>query len=750
MPFDLSTARPVQQKKSGFDLSTARPVQIEQPSQEQNLLSPSARENLSPEQQQQLIDAKKAQFEAVGAPEFANTPTASTKRKNFIEELREKNPQLASVVEEVGGAEAFLIGAGEGFTSLGRGIGLADQPDETEKVAAQALRDYTGAATAGKITGQVAPFLVPGLAASNIASIPARTAAMSGIGATEGGVIARGEGGETKDVVAGAGLGLLLGGGSEILMPVLNSLGRRIIARTHGESAAPAVTPSGAPTPELQSALDDVGLTFDDLIEQARRAADEAPTPEAQSALDAAGTTADEVVDRTLRQGDSRAANSLRQGAFEDLGVTPTEAQRTRDTDLFVDQQDAFRRSGAVRDAVEQQDAILDTAARNEISRIGGTVQNASASPIEAVLSKTNHLNDEISQLYKEAREALPNDKNIKFNSAAKSLQRNRVTDELSGGVVKALRRHMKDLGVIDSNFKPVGRVSVDQAENIRKFANRLLKSTNGEGRHIIGQFKDALDEDVLRVAGNDFFERARRAKTNFERGLDPVKRDGFDQRKTSIVRDIRDNLIDEDEFFEKAIKRSSKYKPRDLRELRNYLLTGTESQIRQGQKAWDDVRSAALERIREKSFKGAETSLGTKSISRAGIDSALKEIGEPKLHILFSDKERAFIKKLSRIAALKEPPPATFTGSGPSSVAIENTTLKVLGAIPVIGEFLKASLGSMKNKVTEQRVLTLIDDAIEIQRENVRREFLQLRQSRTGAAVFSAPAGAVATQQEQ
>ncbi len=202
----------------------------------------------------------------------ANTPKAPSdykiKRAADFERLRLKNPALASEIENMSGYDAFMIGAGEGFTNLGRGVGLIEQASEIEKAAMKALHDQKGAATVGKFTAQAAPFLVPGGAAANIGSAALRTAAMGGIGAAEGGIIAKGEGGSTEDVLVGAGAGLLLGAGGEVLAPIVSRYGRQLVKRLTGKNVDKVIQENGLPTPDFQEALDKSGENFDELVQE--------------------------------------------------------------------------------------------------------------------------------------------------------------------------------------------------------------------------------------------------------------------------------------------------------------------------------------------------------------------------------------------------------------------------------------------------------------------------------------------------
>lgn len=94
---------------------------------------------LAPEQQQQLLDAKKAQFEAVGAPELANMPTASTRDSNLVEGLRSKAP-----VDTVFARELPEIGEAPELNTLSKNSilgGLAAGLITNEAELAQALKE---------------------------------------------------------------------------------------------------------------------------------------------------------------------------------------------------------------------------------------------------------------------------------------------------------------------------------------------------------------------------------------------------------------------------------------------------------------------------------------------------------------------------------------------------------------------------------------------------------------------------------
>jgi hypothetical protein len=636
-------------------------------------------------------------------------------------QLREVNPLLADQIEEMGGFETFLVGFGKGIGDVGRGIGLLDQESPEDKASFQALKSTTRTAGAGELVGQAAPFVAPSLGVANIASLPARLAASGAIGASEGGILSAGQGRSGEDIVKSAGIGLILGVGGETLLPVVNSVGRKVLKKFG--SKANVLTPDGVPTPEIQDALAAKGATFDDLVDAAKE-------------LDAGG----DIV-----------GNARREAVFEKMGMTPTEAQRTRDIDLFIAQQDAFKKSGKVRNALDLQETQLTEQTSKVISDIGASADPSSA--IDVITDRSIKLDDEINQLYTQARDAAQGGANVKLTSGIESLRTNAPLNARSEGTVKAIKDQMEVMGIADG-FKPTGRINVEQAENLRQFANGLVDGANPQAKKVIREFKDGLDDDVFRSAGEDVFKSARAAKRDFEKGLTKEAKNKFDRNRTSLVRDMLDNTLAPEDVG-KIVRAGSKYKAADLVDLKRYLSSGSPEDIAKGMASWNDIRGHAMETIRESAFTGPIRTDGSKSLSRAGIQKAFKAIGNDKAKVLFSADERDFLMNLAEVAALKEPPPGTFTGTGPSGQAIKRAADRIIENSGVPGaSFAKDVLsdfgGRRVTRAQEKRVLTLVDDAAKIQKQNAERAFEVLRKSQLGGAVGTLPALAIpATQTE-
>lgn len=636
----------------------------------------------------------------------------AVEREGFLSTLA---PEQRAMLEGISGPEAFLIGMGRGFSTVGRGIGLLNDETEQEKQAMAQLEQLHPTATkGGEILGEAAPFVPLGMGASSLAKTAGQRALASGaIGGLEGGTITAGRGGDTAEVVRGTLAGATLGAGAELAFPLISRAGRSTYRRMTGKAKA-------AP-----KAVDDL-LTLDGV------------NPSAAKALEKEGIELDEYLRETIDNADM--SNDQRRAVFESLGVDPTMAQITRDKDLFAQQLEASRRSGEVTKAIERQEEVLNLATQGQLSEIGGNGARASTSLSDSIIDKSIQLDDEINDLYRMARESSPEAMNVRFNETAKVLRANAASDDLSGGIVKAIRGTMEDNGLL-RGYSPSGRISIDQSEELRKTVNRLSRSATPEGKYIAGQIKDAIDKDALLAAGEDYYKQARKAKYEFEKGLSVEGKSKFSKRSKSLVRDILEERIPEDKIADRVIMRGSAYDSKSLKELKDYLSSGTDQQVAQGLQAWNDIRANAFERVMNKAFRGAVDSQGNKYLSRAGLESGFKEIGPEKMAVLFSPKEMSFLRKLAQVSALKEAPPMVgVSPSGPAIQRLQDKVLEGMSRMPgfkIIGSEAKDMLQNSVNKATDRKLLQKLATDAELMEEAANKAFYErLRKTKTGAAL--------------
>lgn len=165
------------------------------------------------------------------------------RREDVISRIRAENPFLADLIEEQTPLDAFVIAAGGGLTNVGRGVGLADPEDEIGKKAMSGLKSQNPVATsAGELVGETAPFLLAGGPLSGIARTAGQKALATGaVGAAEGGILARGQGGSAGEIATGAVLGGFLGSGAELAAPAIGRASREVIDRIKGSPNKAAI-----------------------------------------------------------------------------------------------------------------------------------------------------------------------------------------------------------------------------------------------------------------------------------------------------------------------------------------------------------------------------------------------------------------------------------------------------------------------------------------------------------------------------
>ncbi len=444
--------------------------------------------------------------------------------------------------------------------------------------------------------------------------------------------------------------------------------------RTFEETGSPAAAAAAATVPDLVGAI--LGT------KGAVRAGQAIPEGTGAAVAETAQQTGQAVgrgARRVVSGAEETAEQSARRSALESEGLDPLRAQVTRDAGEFQSQQELAKKSGPVRARLEQQEARLSGAFEQRATDTQGQIVTSTSTAIDEVLERSIRIDEEIGGLYRQAREAAPNSQDIRLNRLASNLQQLAGEENISGGLISSVRSNLRSRGILDDENRIVGRISVDVAEQIRQDINLLHNSVTDRGRQLSRQLKDSLDDDVFSQRGADLFDSARTAKRNFEQGLNRANISKFDKRKASLVRDMLDNKVNPDTFVNDVVF-AKKWRSEDINQLRLYL-----RQSESGQQAWNDLRAQTINEIRDRSFKGPIRSDGvTQSLSRDALEKTLNKLGN-KVDVLFSPGERAFFNRMQEVARLREPPPATFAGKGPSAQAISQAKAR----FPVVGPLL-------------------------------------------------------------
>ncbi|MBT8342941.1 MAG: hypothetical protein KJP07_23275 [Desulfatitalea sp.] len=669
------------------------------PEQETIVRKLSQRSDLTSEQKA-IVDKLMGRLQV--SPEQQQRSVEMQQKAAEFREEQEAAPQR--LAQEQGPVKSFFISAGKGMFDVGRGVGRiagADyQATPEEKMAMAALekeRPYT--TMAGEMVGETAPFAplatVAGTlgAAGRIASSkPVRMGVTAGLGAIETGLTAAGEGRTAGEISQASGIGGVAATAGEVFLPPIGRRAAKLFRKVMGRAPKGALISKGIPTPEMQKALDRVGMTMDDLGE------------EGAALLEKAKPYTDP--DQAAR------AAALEKMGFKE-NTAPTKAQIERTASLFQEQQEAAKISGKVKGRLQDQNALLENQFMDITKKTGGNPATTGSVVADHIVNKATELDNQIGVMYEIARKATGDQKVVSADGFFNTLERSMPDNDLTSGLVKAIKGVAKDRDIIKvvkgkkgiPDQEIIRDISVSEAEDLVKSINKRYTTANPNSVRVGRILKDAIDEDVTKAGGSDLFKKARKMKAKFHGDLERTAKSKFSKRKISLQRDILEEKITPGEILQKGII-SKTYKPADISDLKNYLHSGSLEQKKAGKNAWNELRAEAMEHIKNQAFSGPEDELGRRTITRARLESALNKFGPEKLKVLFTPKENQFLNDLHRVTKIMEPISGTYLGKGPTAQAVSdlgNKLRKAIDSIPVAGAFIdletKAAEGILKGK---------------------------------------------------
>ena len=379
---------------------------------------------------------------------------------------------------------------------------------------------------------------------------------------------------------------------------------------------------------------------------------------------------------------------------FVSRGVEPTKANVTRRTDDWRNQKDAEKRGGTVSEVVSGQDRRLSELARKGIDDAGGvaddlpSTNNSIFSAIDRSSSGSEGL---ISEAYAAARgRAGVDGRVVTLDDLAISLRSGE--DNVTRGVIGAVRSELEHVGVLTPDGKITNkRLTVNEAESVRQYMNELWPETSGVARKRLRTFKKMLDDDVATAVGEDIFIDARKANSDYMRTIERSKRDHRDKSRSSLLEDILENKIPEEQIFTKL----SNARVDDFKTVRNFLMSSPE-----GKQAMQDFKSQVLRDALEKATGHLGRADGGIPIFKANQFSKAFDKFKAKgtFNELFTAKERSLLEDLDRISELRVSPSNVAQGSGPSGYQLARGTIK---KIPVIGEKLADEFDDIADRST-------------------------------------------------
>jgi len=546
---------------------------------------------------------------------------------------------------------AGLISAGRGLTDLARGTGFMDQESPEVKAQFEQLgEEFPVATTVGEITGQTAPFLLPGGALGAIPKLGPRAAAAFGLGVTEGGILANARGATLEDSIKSAGTGGLIASGLEVAVPVVGRLGGAVFRRVTGKAPEGALLDAqGKPTQELTDALEKEGLTFEDLtlraVQEIAATADQVvPDQAARAANFQSINVPASAGDVTQRLGDQATEARLLENT-----VDPS-AQRFRE--LKLAQSDAFKRN--FQNIVEQSGVPADS---------GDKI-------LKALEGRQKLLKEEKGRLYREFAETSPAVQqmpivtdNITEVLPAKALSRRigrlaptqkEAFDDLL--VEFGLDRDPAKIEKFIAQGDEIQTLNIGNFDEFRQAINAIERTDQTNAINVLtGPVKNALDqeadllEEAVRKAGVDDesvlapLREARATVTELKTEFDPKNLTGklVGTKPKSNVRNVEASQVFKEIF-------STSRAPEQVQQVVDNLKKGGA----EGTAALGDLQAAYTLDLLDSAFKASSRKIDGEPLFNGGaIRKRFEQLGEEKFNILF---ENAPVTKRQLLQNLK------------------------------------------------------------------------------------------------
>jgi len=606
-------------------------------------------------------------------------------RREFEEEGRRQQE-----IDRLNPFERFAVGAGRGLTTLGRGVGLVDQEDPATKEAFQRLEKESLAATVGEITGEAAPFIAAaplaglGAGAGALTSTGARVAAATGLGALEGGVIAKGKGGSLGQIITGSGTGAVISGAAEAVMPSILRGAGKLFNKLRRQPKGPLLTPDGTPTPELQKALDDTGTSFDDLTSKA---------------------FADTNIEGVNPEHAAREARFKEQGIPASMGdITQDSAQQATEQRLIS--QASGDGTEPLRQFKKDQSESFKNKIEGFIDELGVPDETGDAIK-DAISGRKSLLTKEKNALYKEVSEATASTGQIPIltdsiiDAVPDKLTMEQV-GEITGTQVGAIENALVRFGINSdpravAKFEGAGKtfspLTLGNFDDFRKVLNAAMRGDpSGQTTVIAKPILDALDSEAdiiaksLEKSGASMGEDVLATLKNARQRVRELKTEFSPQSITGRLIDVKKDgvspVIEASKISNELLKKSA-----PIENLQRTLSTLHKSG-KEGIKAIKNLQASVVLNALEASLKAPSRKTdGVELVGGIPFAKVLSDLGDDKLKLLFKGNEKALNRLLNfKQTALDMSPRADAIPKGSASVILD--VVNSLGRSPVLAPF--------------------------------------------------------------
>jgi len=376
---------------------------------------------------------------------------------------------------------------------------------------------------------------------------------------------------------------------------------------------------------------------------------------------------------------------------FAEIGATPTLGQLTGDFEQL--QREAnLARIGQVGEPIRARRADTNQKIKGFAEKTrdltGGRDNDlfgAGSANFDAINAKFNLMQEDITNLYKVAETRFGDKQVVTPEKLYSFIKEN----QFQGPIARAFpiaNKYLTDRGVVKEakllNGSTVAyfdrNLNVKEAETLRKILSEASNSeTRGDGRKLMWEMVEALDDDVENGLGFDAFKNGRDlARQRFTE----IFGDQKGRRVDPIARQIVEEKIRKEDIYVSVIKNSG---IDQLKQYKRAVLTSPN-----GKQAWDDLRYQTFQWLIDQALKsGGKDAAGQTIWSGQNFKKALAQLQKnKKLNIIFDkESEIARLGTLSRVGEITIPMEGQVNFSGTAG-SLVSTVMDFLEKIPRLG----------------------------------------------------------------
>lgn len=347
---------------------------------------------------------------------------------------------------------------------------------------------------------------------------------------------------------------------------------------------------------------------------------------------------------------------------------------------------------------IQNFDALVD-----RLEPVATSKRELGAAVDQALVTRAEVQRRKIRQAYQDARDAGQLSDPITMDPLAASMADLQRFEGVSPNI-RAIRNEAVRLGALaedDAGVLAPGRITIDDAELLRQFVNESTDWMDRRQSTFAKRVTSAIDE-ATEGQGGELYRKARKLRADFANEFENA---GLTSKLIGTKRGTDERQIALEDVFDKVIVSS---KVDEMNKLRRTLLkAGAE-----GKQAWNDLKAAGIERIKNASLSAsARDSQGNPILSPDALARAVRQMDESgKLESLYGKKQAQILRDLADIASViyTAPPGAINTSNTASAlqVALDSVgTFAVTGIPAPAATALKEASKYIKDRKVKARI---------------------------------------------